>query len=102
VKPTEGKTDAELLDAYNQLKQPAERRYRIPPTLQISAECTLEFHSVPVVQISGRSRKRCGSATGVRSMSLAETNANLPYGDTSASQGQREFSFGEVLVQEEP
>lgn len=35
-------------------------------------------------------------------MSLAETNANLPYGDTSASQGQREFSFGEVLVQEEP
>jgi hypothetical protein len=33
---------------------------------------------------------------------VAETNANLPYGDTSASQGQREFSFGEVLVQEVP
>ncbi|MGP2976082.1 phage baseplate protein [Serratia marcescens] len=31
---------------------------------------------------------------------VAETNANLPYGDTAATQGQREFSYGEVLVQE--
>lgn len=31
---------------------------------------------------------------------VAETNANLPYGDTSATQGQREANFGEVVTQE--
>ncbi|MFC0227399.1 phage baseplate protein [Serratia aquatilis] len=31
---------------------------------------------------------------------VAETNANLPYGDTAATQAQKEVSHGEVVVQE--
>ncbi|EPP1151013.1 phage baseplate protein, partial [Yersinia enterocolitica] len=30
---------------------------------------------------------------------VAETNDNLPYGDSAATQGQREYSFGEVFVE---
>lgn len=32
--------------------------------------------------------------------SVEQTNANLPYGDTSATQGQREVSGGEIVVTE--